>query len=81
MGESFVTQVLDTPTAVVAALGGNGAVARIASSNARAVTNWKKRGFPPRTFPALTEALRRRGLHAPMRLWGMVEVAETEAAE
>jgi hypothetical protein len=47
----------------------------------KATANWKSFGqFPARTFVVMTQALQRRGKHAPAALWGMVEPARGEAA-
>jgi hypothetical protein len=66
---------LDTADAVVTALGGNPAVAALVGDvKPSAVSNWRRsRGFPPRTYTVLTDALAARGLQAPASLWKMTE--------
>lgn len=61
------------------ALGGVQAVADLMSTGYRAAFNWKAGGaFPPKTYVAMVEALRKCGCTAPASLWGMVT---NEAAE
>ena len=67
---------LDTASKVMDALGGNSAVARLTGSKPKAVSNWRARGFPPRTFASLNAALAKIGLSAPAKLWDMGDVLE-----
>jgi hypothetical protein len=63
---------LSTTDDVIDALGGTGAVARLAGVGSSAVSNWRTwSNFPPRTFLKLTEALAERNLTAPSWLWDM----------
>lgn len=63
---------LATTSVIITALGGNGAVARLTGSTAKAVSNWKALGaFPWRTQLTITSALNERGYSAPPELWGI----------
>lgn len=69
---------LQSTAEVIQALGGYRSVALITGSKAKAASNWGRFDtFPARTYLALTEALRERGLSAPASLWGM---ARSDAA-
>lgn len=58
---------------IINELGGVSAVASLTGTTYRAAHNWKAFDrFPPRTYIAITNALRDRGLSAPVSLWGMV---------
>jgi hypothetical protein len=68
---------LDTVDAVIEALGGPAAVARLTSRSRQQVTNWRAAGtFSPTTFLVMTTALDAIGLRAAPRLWRMDEPAE-----
>jgi len=64
---------LKTVPDVVAALGGNRAIAQrygYAGERGQAVVNWKKKGrIPPELYLPMTADLRRRKCRAPARLW------------
>lgn len=64
---------LTSASAVIDALGGTGAVARISSRREQAVANWRTRGLPPETYVVLTAELEKIGKTAPASLWRMVE--------
>ena len=67
-----MSQKISTTREVIDALGGNGAVANITGSTAKAVWNWRKANiFPAHTYLLITNALKRRGLIAPSGLWRM----------
>jgi hypothetical protein len=68
---------LDSLSAVIRALGGPTAVARLTRTKLSAVSNWQKFGrFPAKTYVVMTAALQRRRKSAPAALWGMTEAAE-----
>lgn len=72
---------LETVDAVIDALGGTAAVARLVGRPAQAVSNWRKRGsMPAETFLVFDDALRARDLEAPSSLWGMVQAGEAAEA-
>ena len=57
---------------VIAALGGNDAVAAHLDTTYNAVSNWRLRGrLPAHTYLAIRTLLKRRGFEAPDRLWAM----------
>jgi hypothetical protein len=63
---------LNTTDAVVRALGGTAAVARLTGRKLSAASNWRKaRAFPANTYVAMGAALHDRGMQAPAWLWGM----------
>ena len=65
---------IQTTTEIVNALGGNQAVARLTTTTAKAVSNWRAAGkFPSNTFLVIKAALLRLGLSAPDHLWSMRE--------
>lgn len=67
---------LTTAAEVIEALGGIAAVAGLTNSGYRAAANWKSfNAFPPKTYVALTEALRARDCTAPDALWAMIPSA------
>ncbi len=71
-----MTQLTST-TAVIEALGGTDAVARLTGRKYSAAFNWRSfETFPPDTFLVMAKALRDGGFEAPPSLWRMVEVAE-----
>jgi hypothetical protein len=70
----MASESLLTTSAVIAALGGTVAVARLTGRRKNAVSNWHGRQyFPPNTFVRLTEALDAKGLSAPSWLWQMTD--------
>ena len=74
-----------TTAAIIEALGGVPAVAKLTGSKPTAVSNWLNfPRFPARFYALMLDALHERGLHAPSSLWGMAaakrEAAETEVA-
>ena len=65
---------IETATDIIDALGGNAAVARLTSSTAKAVSNWRAFDrFPSNTFLLLKSELMRLGISAPDHLWSMRE--------
>lgn len=65
-------ETLTTAGAVIDALGGTTALARLTGNKAQVVSNWRSFGrFPPRTYLFLTGALAEIGKSAPDHLWGM----------
>ena len=63
---------LKTTSAVMDALGGNSAVAKLTGSKPTAVWNWRTFDkFPSNTYAVMIEALQERGKTAPASLWGM----------
>lgn len=71
---------LETSAAVIDALGGTAAVARLANKAMQTVSNWRSRGFPSDTFLLLQAALKAQGRTAPAALWRMEEPRKSEAA-
>jgi hypothetical protein len=65
---------IQTATEIIDALGGNQAVAKLTTTTAKAVSNWRAAGkFPSNTFLVVKAALLRLGLSAPDHLWSMRE--------
>ena len=65
---------LESTTEIIDLLGGNVAVARLTSSTAKAVSNWRGFGkFPANTFLVIKAELLRVGHSAPDHLWSMRE--------
>jgi hypothetical protein len=63
-------RALLTTNAVIDALGGTQAVARLTRRGDTAPYNWLyHQRFPPNTYLAMTRALLNRGLYAPPWLW------------
>lgn len=63
---------LDTTKAVIKALGGATAVARLTGRKIQAVSNWAALStFPANTFLTMQNRLREIGVEAPAWLWGM----------
>lgn len=74
-------RVLSTPSEVIDALGGTGAVSRLTERVPGAVSNWRSIGrFSSETFLIFQQALREVGCTAPASLWGIKEPSEIEAA-
>lgn len=66
--------IIDNTTDIIATLGGTAAVARLTSTTAKAVHNWRAFGrFPANTFIVINSELIRLGLSAPAELWSMRE--------
>lgn len=64
---------LDTTSAVIDALGGTAAVARLTGRSMQAVSNWRERGFfTAPSFNAINGALSDRKLIAAPSLWRSV---------
>lgn len=61
---------------IIAAIGGNQAVAALTGRKTQHVTNWKSDGFPADTFLILTEALAKLGYRASPELWGITPLQE-----
>jgi hypothetical protein len=67
-------KTLTTADEVIDALGGTFAVTRLLElSSHKAVSNWRTRGLPARTFLRLSEELDTRGFEASPTLWGIEE--------
>lgn len=67
----------ETTAAVIAALGGQAAVAQLTGSAPSAVANWNSEPhFPARFYAVMLEALHKKGFHAGPRLWGMAEARQ-----
>jgi hypothetical protein len=65
-------KLLSTPKAVLSALDGGSAAARLAGCTPQNMTNALARNrLPPSTFLIFTEELARRGFCAPSQLWGI----------
>lgn len=65
-------ETLDTVDQVMAALGGNQAVASLTASKPSTLSMWRKaKSFPSNTHYVMTKALGRIGKTAPATLWGM----------
>ena len=65
---------LNSTTEIIDLLGGNPAVARLTSSTAKAVSNWRGFGkFPATTYLVIKAELLRNGHSAPDHLWSMRE--------
>ena len=70
-------ECLHSTVAVIDALGGTDAVAKLTGRKYSAAFNWRSfETFPPDTFLVMTEALREKGFVAPPKLWRMVEAAQ-----
>lgn len=67
-----MSRELTTTNAVIDALGGTKKVAILTGRPDQAVSNWRRRGFPPETFIVLTDALNAIECIAPSELWSMV---------
>lgn len=77
---------LHTQSAVIDALGGNEAVAYLCSTpekpcTAKVVSNWRRNGFPARTYLVVQAALLKIGCMAPVSLWNMIPVHQAEKNE
>ena len=72
------SEILESTSAVIDALGGTSAVARLTERQPTAVSNWRGTTFPSNTYVVMQAALGRRGKAAPDRLWGMVPAQEGE---
>lgn len=67
-----MSQELTTAKAVIEALGGPTAVARMTNRKPQHVVNWRAAGrLPPKTFLVVSQALVERGKTAPSSLWGI----------
>ena len=65
---------IETTTEIIDKLGGNAAVARLTSTTAKAVSNWRGfNRFPSNTFLIIKSELMRLGAVAPDHLWSMRE--------
>ena len=75
------TELLTDADAVLDALGGNVAVAKLTGSNPKAVWNWRSaKSFPANTYVAITSALAGVGKSAPPELWDMRAPQREQAA-
>ena len=68
-------QKLTTVDEVIEALGGIIAVAKLVGVDSKAVKHWPRRGLPSKTFIALSDALKAKGMVAPPSLWHMKQLA------
>jgi hypothetical protein len=67
-------RVLGTAGAVIDALGGTFAVARLTAKTPQEISNARRRGrLPPSTILVLREVLVARNIYAPASLWGAIE--------
>ena len=66
-----MTTALDNPNDTIDALGGTKAVAVICRCTMKRVSNWRKARIPSEFFLVLSEELRRRGLKAEPRVFGI----------
>jgi hypothetical protein len=65
---------LTTVAKVFDALGGAREIVALTGAKRTAVYNWRINGrFPARTYVAIKGELLRRGLTAPIKLWGMLD--------
>lgn len=65
---------IQTASQIIDALGGNAAVAKLTSTTAKAVSNWRAYDrFPANTYLLLKSELVKLGHSAPDRLWSMRE--------
>lgn len=61
-----------TIAAVYTALGENAGVERLTGASPQSVSNWRADGvFPPYWYVVMIDALRKKGVEAPPRLWQM----------
>lgn len=71
--------LMQSTTEIIDLLGGNAAVAKLTSTTAKAVSNWRGfNRFPSNTFLVLKAALTRAGHSAPDHLWSMREAPVTK---
>lgn len=66
--------ILTSTSAVIDALGGAAAVARMFDVKGNAVQHWNYKKFPPHTYLAIIKALSSKGLMADPALWSFSEV-------
>ena len=65
---------IENVSEIIDKLGGNPAVARLTSSTAKAVSNWRRFDrFPASTYLVIKSELLRHGHSAPDYLWSMRE--------
>lgn len=77
----MVEPPLVTTNAVIDALGGTAAAARLTGRGQSAASNWRQASrFPPNTYLAMNSALAAKGFSAPGSLWGMVEARPLASA-
>jgi len=70
---------LHTAGAVIDALGGTGATARLVGKTPQHVSNWRADNrLPSYTFLVLTAALKERSHTAPPSLWGIATVESVQ---
>lgn len=74
---------LHTPSEIIDALGGNGPVAELCSTQDKpctdkVVSNWRRDGFPPRTYRVMQNALLIKGFVAPDHLWKMIPLISAD---
>jgi len=74
-----MAKTLTTTADVIEELGGSKEVAALFDHHPNAVSVWRTKGvFPAHTFLVLTDALERRGAHAPRTLWGFTPIVAGE---
>lgn len=72
MSHDSVINNLLTASAVIDAVGGSGAAARLVKASIASVSNWRRADqFPPRTFLIFRDALAGLGATAPAALWSI----------
>jgi hypothetical protein len=62
---------LTTTKDVIAELGGTAGIALLTGADAKAISVWRTRAFPWKTYPIIIAALEKRGKTAPATLWGI----------
>lgn len=73
---------LATTKDVIRALGDKAVVAAMVGASYETVCNWARANhFPPKTFVALQRAMAERGIRAPIELWGMVALVDSDDSE
>ena len=81
MARRSESRLLDTPRAVMEALGGAGPVSQLTGAHYKTVWPWGDGlTFPSRYFLVMTWALKQKRLRALPSLWGMVTTPEMEKA-
>jgi len=66
---------------VIDALGGTNGVSDLIGARPSAVSNWRRLGLPPRTYIALSEALKAKGFWADPSIWKMIAAPHKEPAQ
>ena len=75
-----MAELLQNAGAVIDALGGTGATARLIGRTDQAVSNWRRTGrLPPDPFLVITAELKKHEKDATPSIWGMVGAAHDAA--